>query len=251
MRTACVFVDGENFRRSIGDLFPTDFDRNEYLPKRAKWGEFFDWLVGKACTQSAERLRTYWYVIEQVDFYPYRLPRADRETDTLHKVLSKNRSFRDELGGLDSEARLCKMNEMVDQLKKTQQTFENRFKGWRVIQDGIAIHHRAVEFRRAGAIRYDLFTRNLGDEKAVDVMLATDLIMLRDIYDVAVIVSGDQDFVPAVRAVKDAGKSVVNVAFRTQNGRLLPGGARRLNEITDSSFELAHDNFKEFLGLAG
>jgi len=41
----CVFVDGENFRRSIGDLYSDEFDRNEYLPKEANWAELFDWLT--------------------------------------------------------------------------------------------------------------------------------------------------------------------------------------------------------------
>ena len=43
----CVFVDGENFRHVICDLF-SDFDRRDYLPKTARWAELFDWLVGQA-----------------------------------------------------------------------------------------------------------------------------------------------------------------------------------------------------------
>jgi uncharacterized LabA/DUF88 family protein len=58
----------------------------------------------------------------------------------------------------------------------------------------------------------------------VDVNLGVDMVLFRDIYDVAVIVSGDQDYVPAVQAVKDSGKHVVNVAFLARNGVLLPGG---------------------------
>lgn len=33
--------------------------------------------------------------------------------------------------------------------------------------------------------------------------------------------------------VKDYGKHVVNVAFEGKDGRLLPGGARRLSQATD------------------
>ena len=79
--------------------------------------------------------------------------------------------------------------------------------------------------------------------------LATDLLLLREIYDVAVIVSGDQDYIPAVQAVKDFGQEVVNVSFRTRAGKLLPGGARRLNEKTDRSLEMDHGRLKEFLSL--
>ncbi len=87
----------------------------------------------------------------------------------------------------------------------------------------------------------------MGAEKSVDVKLATDLIMLRDIYDIAVIVSGDQDYVPAVQIVKDAGKKVVNVSFETRGGRLLPGGARRLNEKTDSALRVGYSELKTYL----
>ena len=52
-------------------------------------------------------------------------------------------------------------------------------------------------------------------EKGIDVMLATDLLRLAwdDIYDVAIVVSGDGDFAYAVQAVKDMGKHVEIAAF--------------------------------------
>ena len=36
-----------------------------------------------------------------------------------------------------------------------------------------------------------------------------------------------------VEVLKDYGKRVVNVAFKTRGGKLLPGGARKLNKATD------------------
>ena len=52
-------------------------------------------------------------------------------------------------------------------------------------------------------------------EKGVDVMMATDIVVgaFRDIYDTAIIVSGDGDFYPAMQAAKDLGKHVEVVAF--------------------------------------
>jgi hypothetical protein len=46
--------------------------------------------------------------------------------------------------------------------------------------------HEKIEFRRAGGISYNLFDRQMGKEKAVDVDLGTDMLDLREIYDVAV-----------------------------------------------------------------
>jgi hypothetical protein len=59
------------------------------------------------------------------------------------------------------------------------------------------------------------------------VNLAVDMVTLHPNYDLAIIVSGDQDYVPAAQAVKNLGKSVVNVAFLARSGLLLPGGAAR------------------------
>ena len=52
-------------------------------------------------------------------------------------------------------------------------------------------------------------------EKGVDIMVATDLLRLawNDLYDVAILVSGDGDFSYAVQAVKDLGKHVEIAAF--------------------------------------
>ena len=52
-------------------------------------------------------------------------------------------------------------------------------------------------------------------EKGIDIMLATDLLRFawNDLYDVAILVSGDGDFSYAVKAVKDVGKHVEIAAF--------------------------------------
>jgi uncharacterized LabA/DUF88 family protein len=52
-------------------------------------------------------------------------------------------------------------------------------------------------------------------EKGVDVNLAVDLVRFaaRRLYDVAIIVTGDGDYAPAVNAVKDMGLHVENVFF--------------------------------------
>ncbi len=54
-------------------------------------------------------------------------------------------------------------------------------------------------------------------EKGVDIMLATDLLHYgwEDLYDVAIVVSGDGDFAYAVQAVKNMGKHVEIAAFQS------------------------------------
>ena len=244
----CVFVDGENFRHSIVELFPT-FRKEDYLPKSANWTGLFDWLVTQAATEG-ERLRTYWYVIQSIDFWPYEFPNVDTELDRLYRLLRSHPPYREELDRLTNGGpREARMAEILQEMKGRRDKMIRRFDGWIIMQNGIATKHDAIEFRRSGAIRYDLFQESMGREKAVDVRLAVDLITLRDIYDIAVIVSGDQDYVPAVQVIKDSGKRVMNVAFQTRSGQLLPGGARRLNQMTDRALTVLHSDLGGHLSL--
>jgi uncharacterized LabA/DUF88 family protein len=66
--------------------------------------------------------------------------------------------------------------------------------------------------------------------KGDDIHLATDLIVLayKNAYDVAILVSGDGDFVPAIKAVQELGKRVENYYFKI-------GGSWHLRQICDKS----------------
>jgi len=54
--------------------------------------------------------------------------------------------------------------------------------------------------------------------KEDDIHLAVDMVKLafNDIYDMAILVSSDGDFVPAVEAVKERGKTTRNVSFENK-----------------------------------
>jgi uncharacterized LabA/DUF88 family protein len=244
----CVFVDGENFRFSIRDLFQGEFNQADYLPKQAEWGKLFDQIVSKATGGAGFRLRTYWYVVQHFDFYPYRFP-DPYEYQNVLRFLREDWDLADELDRLSEPAKQSRAMQMLDNMKKHQQKMRQRFDGWTQVQNGIAGLQKAIEFRRAGSICYNLFGQTFGKEKAVDVNLATDMVILKENYDFAIIVSGDQDYVPAVQHLKDSGKQVVNVAFKTRSGVLLPGGAKRLNHITDWSLEFSYSDLKGYLGI--
>jgi hypothetical protein len=244
----CVFVDGENFRHSVVDLFPS-FRQQDYLPRNANWQELFDWIVQQA-SDDGRRVRTYWYVVEHLDCRPFRLPHITHEREGLKKALGRDSQMKQELDAAKDEAEVSKTpSRHYSRLNNRRGSMKKRFEGWKTVHDAIARNHSAIEFRTAGSLRYDLFDDSLGPEKAVDVKLATDLLMLRDIYDVAVIVSGDQDYVPAVEVVKDGGKRVINAAFKTRNGKLLPGGAMRLNQTTDWNLQIPYRDLKTHLNL--
>jgi uncharacterized LabA/DUF88 family protein len=60
-------------------------------------------------------------------------------------------------------------------------------------------------------------------EKGLDVMLVTDMLVLahRDVYDVAILVAGDRDYLYAVKALKEMGKRVEVSSFDNSCSREL------------------------------
>ncbi len=249
-RHACIFIDGENLRHSIVDLFGKEFNPSDYLPKQADWELFFQSLVTQS--NADMRLRAYWYVVDEIDFWPYDISRLlkRKEFTTLERVIRQHKPNGPLLDAIPAgSSRQAKLESLATVLVKAESFMKRRFEGWQAIQNGIAHAFDSVEFRRAGSIQMNLFTQKFGQEKGVDVKLATDVLKLSDIYDVGIIVSGDGDYVPAVSVVKDWGKHIINVSFLKKSGGLLPGGARRLNQATDRAIEVAYGDMKKFMKI--
>lgn len=61
------------------------------------------------------------------------------------------------------------------------------------------------------------------DVKGDDVYLAVDLVSgaYENLYDIAIIVSGDEDFVPAIQKAQKLGKKVVNAYFKSTSSNYL------------------------------
>lgn len=72
-----------------------------------------------------------------------------------------------------------------------------------------------VEFTLGYLQRRIVDGRSVYEEKGVDVQIAVDMLTgaFRDVYDVAVLVSSDGDFRPAVEAVREVGKRVEYICF--------------------------------------
>ena len=242
---ACIFIDGENLRHAIIDLFPNEFHKTDYLPKEAGWSSWFDNIVA-LLPGTYERLRSYWYVAGELDCFPHFFPRDKNE---LKQFLSTDKEIGRILSQLHGEELQKQMAETVSGLETRKQEMKSRFHGWQVFHNGISTQQDSIEFRASGYLRYDAFTHTIKAEKAVDINLAVDLVMLRDTYDIAVILSGDGDYIPAVQAVKDSGKKVVNISFLTRGGKRLPGGAARLNRSCDCSIDIKCEDLAPFLKL--
>jgi len=231
MKKVCVFVDGENFRFSLTDLFRNEtynFSKQDYLPK-ARWFDFFSCIVQEfGLGLEYELLRVYWYVISTIDYRPHSVP---YEYEKILNIVKKYPQHHNDYKNHNNKDAFYKdFNRKLQQNKKTMQ---QRFEGWAKIHNSIEHSYSQIEFRRSGSIPCNLVDRSLETEKGVDTQLATDLITLADIYDVAIIISGDADYIPPIKAIKNKGKLVCNVSFLSESGKQLPGGAGRLDNIVD------------------
>jgi uncharacterized LabA/DUF88 family protein len=76
--------------------------------------------------------------------------------------------------------------------------------------------------------------------KRVDITLATEMLMHahRKNYDIAVLVSGDEDFVPLVEAVQDEGRQVVLWALQS-------GLSKTLQKTCDHYWDIGEALFRE------
>lgn len=85
-------------------------------------------------------------------------------------------------------------------------------------------------------------------EKGVDVFLATDMVSkaFDNLYDTAILVSRDGDFVPAVKEVRRFHKKVINVDVPRLDGK-----PSFLSQICDQFIPLTKEFLKEALILSG
>jgi len=90
-----------------------------------------------------------------------------------------------------------------------------------------------------GSIRFDI--------KGDDVYLTTDLIKgaYENLYDVAIIVSGDEDFIPAIKLVQVIGKKVINAFFPKSSSYLLRKACNGSINLKKALLEKSSPNMTE------
>ncbi|MEA3420090.1 MAG: NYN domain-containing protein [Acidobacteriota bacterium] len=207
-----IFIDGQNFKYNLGAFrFQGQGGQIESRPYRLDekhflWREFFKGIIDKynQSTGWEHRLvRVYWYNAERMRPFEINEP-------AITKVL---RDY-PHLQGLTRDT-------LVDLAKKWYEEQRRYFDQTRDrVFEGIQRKERFLEFKYVGDYvlkpfePYKLEQDNRGKfyyqgiregEKGVDVGIAVDMISKLSDYDVAVLVSGDADFLPAVQYIKDRG----------------------------------------------
>ena len=82
-------------------------------------------------------------------------------------------------------------------------------------------------------------------EKGVDVAMAVDMVRQVGEYDLAIVVSGDYDFLPAIQAVKDRLRRVIVVSVMAGTPPQHQGQARRLKGLCDPQHDIYESDLKD------
>lgn len=130
-----------------------------------------------------------------------------------------------------------------------QAAFHKQVAAWRSHAPLVRVTTRPLRYNATGwdhtgkPIAWDT-----GEEKGIDVLLALDIVLgaVRDAYDVAVLVSGDTDLIPAIDAALDLGKRVENAVWWPDDrpGRpLRASGGQRIwcHRLTAKHYKWLHD----------
>lgn len=180
---AVVFVDGNNWYHSLRSVGVNGIGQLDFAKVSCKLAQHRRWTgtryyVGRVLRSGTSRLY------------------ADQRR-FLARLTSSDRRISAHLGRLESRTqRSAAALALIDYLNRLLVRIDAR-----VFRDLMAIakEHAAVD---------------IVVEKAVDVMLAVDMVVLaeRDGFDTAYLLSADGDFTPAVEAVRACGKTVFAVS---------------------------------------
>jgi uncharacterized LabA/DUF88 family protein len=203
-----IFIDGENFRNNLRHFaFVSDPTLGEYRleEKHFFWKKFFQGVLSefdKATNWNHQLIRVYWY-------YSATISPWTESPKLAQKIVDDN------AGKIDLTAT------QVTQLAKDwydkernyfqklrEQTFEDIQRNTGFLEFkyvGQYIVHPYRVFRIDTDVKGKV-TNYLGHqqgEKGVDVGIAVDMISKMNNYDAAILISGDADYIPAVKYLKD------------------------------------------------
>ena len=122
-----------------------------------------------------------------------------------------------------------------------RQSFFDRLRNFGITVVTKELRYKSVTCKHCGVTDSDI-----PYQKGVDVAIVTDIMSLafEDAYDVAVVVSGDNDFVDAINCVKRKGKIVWLASFRNSLGTEAMRAADRVIILDDLFSSIAFEERK-------
>ena len=206
-----IFVDGQNFRHNLRDFHfrsdPPHPNNPEYRldEKHFRWQEFFQDALAKFDDVTGwdhQLVRVYWYYAESITPWSPNLWRAQRIVDehagripelTPELVIQKAQDWYEH-----EFRRFHQLRKSVfEEIQQSTNFLEFKYVGQYVVQP---FRPYRLDYDYDGNIN---FQGTQVGEKGVDIGIAVDMISKMGSFDAAVLVSGDSDFFPVVRFLKD------------------------------------------------
>lgn len=217
-----IFVDGSNLFGSIKRL---GLDIQDYE-------KFYLFILAQAINywnesvvngpEKGRLIRVLWYEVGSIDEWDLNDPIS---IDTLRTWFSADQSLKNAYIAMATKS-LGSKGGYSDPTSILQDAWELCFKEakewYQQKADNIAKAHGFhfgvtssadfLDIIACGHLKVDILHRT-ALEKGLDTSLAVDMVALADIYDVALVVSGDADSIPSVEYVKRKGKQVGVIEF--------------------------------------
>jgi len=210
-----IFIDGENFRNNLRNFSYQSTPSHPKHPyyqleeRHFHWKQFFQGIIKEFNTQTGwnhRLIRVYWYYSATISpWYENRIAAQQIVNRNPGKALNISQVNQLAKQWYEHEREYFeKLREKVfEDIQRKTGFLEFKYVGQYIIRP---YEVYKIEFDASGQV-----TTYLGyqqGEKGVDVGIAVDMISKMSNYDVAILVSGDADYIPAVRYLKDNLKSV-------------------------------------------
>ena len=203
-----VFIDGENFRNNLRHFaFVSNPALGAYRleEKHFFWKAFFQGVINefdKATSWTHQLIRVYWYYSATISPWSESPRLAQKVVDEYagRIALTANQVTQLAKDWYGKERRYFE--------KLREQTFEDiqrdtGFLEFKYVGQYVVHPYRVFRIdtdTQGGVTNY--LGRQQG-EKGVDIGIAVDMISKMDNYDAAILISGDADYIPAVKYLKD------------------------------------------------
>ncbi|KJU86999.1 hypothetical protein MBAV_000808 [Candidatus Magnetobacterium bavaricum] len=210
-----IFVDGQNFRKNLTEFSfePSNKGGGKAYrldEKHFKWRGFFQGIIEKfeLYTKTKHRLvRVYWYNAEAIT--PFKEDRTLIK-EILHNYIGKfpklTQDIIIELAKSWWEKERDYIQRAKDDIFDKIQT-ETDFLEFKYVGQYVVKPFSVYKFEKKSDGSY-LYSGERQGEKGVDVGIVVDMISKMNYYDAAILISGDSDFLPVVRYIKDHLKQV-------------------------------------------
>ncbi|NBJ15220.1 MAG: NYN domain-containing protein [Dehalobacter sp. 4CP] len=210
-----IFVDGSNFLGSLSKVgiqiqikdyetfFRYVFDESVKIWSKCLRGSSITTLMN----------RVYWYAVGSIDIWDFDKPETKQH---LYEIFNKEKEPKKTYMTLIGKQNAgMPQNEVAEKawdmlFKETKTWYQKRkanIDGFGNFYTGLQRSSDFIEVISCGHWKIKPLTRVIL-EKELDTRLAVDIVTLESIYDFALIISGDADFIPSIEYIKKRGKHV-------------------------------------------